>query len=245
MKKLISLLTMIVITLTLTACFSQEPEAKEKKEPTLREKGEIYLIEELEKKYNKEFELVSMDSLFVSDSTSCVVRCIDDGIEFEARLHLRHYLEVESENYLCYKYLENVENDVIEYTKKYISDFKIVSLGFTHGYSYDDPVDITYEEFKEFLPCYSFKIMIPTNTELTDEEWDIIVEKFVSSDEYVDIEVDDYFREEIDLHIKFSIYKVYVDRYERLDFNMNGEEYRQLCNSIDKQERPDNWIRIL
>ena len=178
MKKLISLLTMIVITLTLTACFSQEPEAKEKKEPTLREKGEIYLIEELEKKYNKEFELVSMDSLFVSDSTSCVVRCIDDGIEFEANLHLRNYLEVESDNYLYYTHLEEIKQDCIDYFGEYFDEFKIIVGQPTREISFSINADISYEDLKTQMKkdgvLTSIDVVISRPFSLTDEELKII-----------------------------------------------------------------------
>ncbi len=71
-------------------------------------------------------------------------------------------------------------------------------------------MDLTYEEFKEFLSYYQFSILIPSNTEFSDEEWDIIVEKFVSSNEYVDVEIDDYIREEMNLAIEFQYIKYTV-----------------------------------
>ena len=111
-----------------------------------------YVEQQFKEKYGKEFKLLGFHSPFMSVSRDCDMKCIDDGIEFQATVHSKDYYEVESEDYLCYKYMNEIENDVDSYVSEYFTDFKLISLDMIGGgLSFDTNANSNYEELKDAL----------------------------------------------------------------------------------------------
>ena len=196
----------------------------------------IYLEEQFAKKYGKEFEFLNIYSTSFMFSRDCNIKCVDDGIEFQASVHIKDYYEVESENYLLYKYFDDAQNDVISYVNQYFDEHKLVTRDKTDRIikelPFDTSADLSYEEVKAFMSL-DFYILIPEDTVFTDEEWDIMIEKFASSSEYVDDDeyVESDYREDINLKIYFNVYRVPKDVYQDLEFMTTFDEFRKLKNN--------------
>lgn len=195
-----------------------------------------FLVSELEKKYDKKFEVLGGGAPLMSVFQTCDVRCIDDGIEFKARLHDKDYLEVESENYLCYKYLDDITQEVKQYTNKYIKDYKLVVSGTSFDLPFNTKADLSYDEYKKYLKendifiPYYYCILIPEDKQFTDDEWKVLIDKFASDRGYIEDYVDDdykidTFREDIGLDIDFPIFKTPKERYDLADKIMSSYEY--------------------
>lgn len=180
----------------------------------------VFLEEELEKKYGKDFEILGGSAGFMSIAKDCDVRCVEDGIEFEATVHTKDYYEVVSENYLRHKYLPQVQEDVETYIKAYLTDFKYVEVrADTKELPFITSPDLTYEELKQktYFEC---TIFISDKRVVTDEEMKLLIEKFASSSKYIPEgnagDVNTY-REELGMDVRFYIFKVDDDIYEALD----------------------------
>ena len=180
----------------------------------------IFLKEELEEKYGMEFEILGGSIGMMSIAEDCDVRCVEDGIEFQATLHTKDYYEVVSENYLRHKYLPQVQEDVETYIKAYLTDFKYVEVrADTEELPFITSPDLTYEELKQktYFEC---TIFISDKRVVTDEEMKLLIEKFASSSKYIPEgnagDVNTY-REELGMDVRFYIFKVDDDIYETLD----------------------------
>ena len=167
-----------------------------------------------------DFEVLGGSAGFMSIAKDCDVRCVEDGIEFEATVHTKDYYEVVSENYLRHKYLPQVQEDIEAYLKKYLSDFKYVEVrADTEEFPFITSPDLTYEELKQktYFEC---TIFISDKRVVTDEEMKLLIEKFASSSKYIPEgnagDVNTY-REELGMDVRFYIFKVDDDIYEALD----------------------------
>lgn len=188
---------------------------------TPKSSARIFLREELEKKYGMEFEILGGSAGFMSVAEDCDVRCVEDGVEFQATLHTKDYYEVVSENYLCHKYLPQVQEDIEKYVKTYLFDFKYVEIrADTMELPFSTSPDLTYEELKQEI-YFECTIFISDDRVITDEEMKLLIEKFASSNEYIPEgyteEVDTY-REELDMDVRFYLFTVVEHVYKELDY---------------------------
>ncbi len=215
---------------------STEENTSETKMSKQDEELAIYVEEQFAEKYGKEFEFLNIYSTSFMFSRDCNIKCVDDGIEFQASVHIKDYYEVESENYLLYKYFDDAQNDVIRYTNQYFDEHKLVTRDktdrITKELPFDTSAELSYEEL-EALMSLDFYILIPEDTVFSEEEWAIMIEKFASSSEYVDDDeyVENDYREDINLKIYFSVYRVPNDVYQDLEFITTFDEFRKLKNN--------------
>lgn len=181
----------------------------------------VFLEEELEKKYGMDFEILGGSAGFMSIAEDCDVRCVEDGVEFEATVHTKDYYEVVSENYLRHKYLPQVQEDIEAYLKKYLSDFKFVEVrADTEELPFNTSPNLTYEELKQ-KTNFECTIFISDKRAVTDEEMKLLIEKFASSIKYIPegtAENLNTYREELGMDVWFEIFKVDDDVYEELDY---------------------------
>ena len=194
----------------------------------------IYVEEQFAEKYGKEFEFLNVYSYNFMFSRDCNIKCVDDGIEFQAHVYIYDDYEVQKENHLLYKYFDEIQNDVIDYVDQYFEDYKLVTKDrterITEDLPFDIPADLSYEELKEegFLSP-SFHILIPEDTVFSDEEWSILTEKIASSNEYTD---DDYIRgaykKDINFGVYFMVYRIPNEMYNDLEFMTDFVEFGKL-----------------
>ncbi len=187
----------------------------------------IFLKEELEKKYGMEFEILGGSAGFMSIAEDCDVRCVEDGVEFQATVHTKDYYEVVSENYLRHKYLPQVQADLEAYMKKYLSDFKYVEIrANTKEMPFSTPPDLTYDELKQETH-FECSVYISEERAFTDEEIEILAEKFSSStaesNEYSDI-IKSYYKEELNMNVNFRFYTVPQEIYDEMDYCLKWYE---------------------
>ena len=172
----------------------------------------IFLEEELEKKYGKDFEVLGGGSVgLLSVATDCDVRCVEDGIEFEATVHTKDYYEVVSENYLRHKYLPQVQEDIEAYLKKYLSDFKFVEIyADERELPFDTSPNLTYEELKQHT-YFTCDVYISDQRIFSNEEMSLLFEKFASDTTSSTDETDvtmNFYRDELNMKVKFYIYTI-------------------------------------
>ena len=194
-----------------------------------------YVEQQFEEKYGKEFELIGFSSPFMSISRDCDIRCVDDGIEFQATVHSKDYYEVESENYLCYKYMNEIENDVDSYVSEYFTDFKLAYFDTIGGkLSFDTDANSSYEELKDALVRdsvhFQFWVLIREDCEISEETWEKVAQDIYSRYEG-NVDVNAY-KSDINLFLYLSIDKVSSDFYEPLPKHINREQYYQYKNEI-------------
>ncbi len=189
-----------------------------------------YVEQQFEEKYGKEFEVIGFSSPFMSISRDCDIKCIDDGIEFQATVHSKDYYEVESENYLCYKYMDEIENDVESYVSNYFTDFKLVRFNMTGGrLSFDTEPNLSYENLKEIMiksgVRLQYGIIFNNTIELSSEQEETINKDILRK--YEDNAYNDFFRCEIDLNVSFGIYRFSENIYNKMPLHMNEEQFHQ------------------
>jgi len=183
----------------------------------------VFLEEELEKKYGKDFEILGGSAGFMSIAKDCDVRCVEDGIEFEATVHTKDYYEVVSENYLRHKYLPQVQEDIEAYLKKYLSDFKYVEVrADTEELPFNTSPNLTYEELKQHtdFSCY---VYISDQRIFSNEEMSLLFEKFASDTTSSTDETDvtmKFYRDEINMKVKFYIYTIPQEVYDEIEYCM-------------------------
>ena len=199
------------------------------------EKFANYVEEQFAEKYGKEFELLNFHSPFMSVRKSCNMKCVDDGIEFQATVYSKDYYEVESENYLCYKYMNEIENDVDSYVSEYFTDFKLANFGTVGGkLTFDTDANSSYEELKDALVRdsvhFQFWILIREDCEISEEIWERVAQDIYSRyEEHVDVNA---YKSDINLLLNFTIDKISSDFYEILPKHIDREQYYQYKNEI-------------
>lgn len=189
-----------------------------------------YVEQQFEEKYGKKFELIGFSSPFMSISRNCDIKCVDDGIEFQATVHSKDYYEIERENYLCYKYVNEIENDVENYVSKYFTDFKLVRFNMTGSkLPFDTEPNLDYEKLKKIMIKNSVRLqygIIFNNTiKLSSEQ-----EKSINNDilrRYEDNTDVDFFRAEINLNVSFGVYRFSEDIYDEMSCHINEEQFHQ------------------
>ncbi|MBD5144253.1 MAG: hypothetical protein HDT22_11755 [Ruminococcus sp.] len=194
------------------------------------EQFENYVEEQFAEKYGKEFELLDFKWGLMAAVKNCNMKCLDDGIEFQAHVSVDTN-QVEEENYLLQKYFDDVQNDVIDYVNQYFDGYKLVKMmGISKYLPFETSSNLSYEELKKLGHFTTkFYILIPEDTVFSDEEWSMITEKIASSNEYT--EDDDKrspYKEDINLKIDFSVYCLPNDVYHDLEFVINIIEFRKL-----------------
>lgn len=182
----------------------------------------IFLEEELEKKYGMDFEILGGGSVgLLSVAQDCDVRCVEDGIEFEATLHTKDYYEVVSENYLRHKYLPQVQEDIEAYLKKYLSDFKFVEIRANDKeLPFNTSPNLTYEELKQHTD-FSCDVYISDQRIFSNEEMSLLFEKFASATTLPADETDTtikFYREELNMKVKFYVYTVPQEVYDEIEY---------------------------
>ncbi len=186
-----------------------------------------FLKEELEKKYAMEFEILGGSGGLMSIAEDCDVRCVDDGIEFQATLHTKDYYEVVSENYLRHKYLPQVQDEIEAYLKTYLSDFKFIEIrADDKELPFDTSPNLTCEELKQqtYFLC---DVYISEDRTFTDDEMSLLFEKFGSDTTDPNSKTDiptGYYRNELNINVKFYVYTVPQDVYEKMDYCMKWYE---------------------
>ena len=183
----------------------------------------VFLEEELEKKYGKDFEILGGSAGFMSIAKDCDVRCVEDGVEFEATVHTKDYYEVVSENYLRHKYLPQVQEDIEAYLKKYLSDFKFVEIR-ANGIElpFNTSPNLTYEELKQQTYFYC-NVYISDDRIFNEEEMSLLFEKFASATTLPADETDvtmNFYRDELNMKVKFYIYTIPQEMYDEIEYCM-------------------------
>jgi len=213
-----------IVSLLLVGCYSVRYHNSSSSDESSAPKSSVFVFleEELEKKYGMDFEVLGGGSAgLLSVAKDCDVRCVEDGIEFEATVHTKDYYEVVSENYLRHKYLPQVQEDIEAYLKKYLSDFKYVEVrADTEELPFNTSPNLTYEELKQ-KTNFECTIFISDKRAVTDEEMKLLIEKFASSIKYIpegNAENLNTYREELGMDVWFEIFKVDDDIYEELDY---------------------------
>ncbi|MBR4319943.1 MAG: hypothetical protein IKP69_07860 [Oscillospiraceae bacterium] len=170
-----------------------------------------YVESQFKEKYGKEFKLLGFHSPFMSISRDCDMKCVDDGIEFQATVHSKDYYEVESENYLCHKYLNQVQEDIHSYMNQYLSDYKYAEINIdSTELPFSTSPDLTYEEFRKSTYFYEV-ICFCNDRNFSDEEMKLIEDKFGGYG------TEKNYKEEIDMRVNFRIYLIPEDAYNRLE----------------------------
>lgn len=182
----------------------------------------VFLEEELEKKYGMDFEILGGGSLgLLSEVTYCDVRCVEDGIEFEATVHTKDYYEVVSENYLRHKYLPQVQEDIEAYLKKYLSDFKFVEINANvKELPFNTSPNLTYEELKQHT-YFTCDVYISDQRIFSNEEMSLLFEKFASTTTLPTDETNnnmEFYREELNMKVKFYVYTVPQEVYDEIEY---------------------------
>lgn len=186
-----------------------------------------YVEQQFEEKYGKEFELIGFSSPFMSISRDCDIKCVDDGIEFQATVHSKDYYEVEKENYLCYKYLNQMRSDIELYMNNYLYDYKYVSIKIDSIKSpFETSHDLTYEELRK-LVYFECIIYMCNDRIFSDDEMKIMEDKFGGYG------TEENYKEEIDMRVNFHIYLISKDIYNKFeyrikDFGNTGAESQRL-----------------
>ena len=181
----------------------------------------VFLEEELEKKYGKDFEILGGSAGFMSIAKDCDVRCVEDGVEFEATVHTKDYYEVVSENYLRHKYLPQVQEDIEAYLKKYLSDFKFVEIRANDKeLPFNTSPNLTYEELKQHTD-FTCDVYISDQRIFSNEEMSLLFEKFASATTLPTDETDTtikFYREELNMKVKFYVYTVPQEVYDEIEY---------------------------
>ena len=188
----------------------------------------VFLEEELEKKYGKDFEVLGGGSVgLLSVATDCDVRCVEDGIEFEATVHTKDYYEVVSENYLRHKYLPQVQEDIEAYLKKYLSDFKFVEIRANDKeLPFNTSPNLTYEELKQHTD-FTCDVYISDQRIFSNEEMSLLFEKFASATTLPADETDTtikFYKDELNMKVKFYIYTVPQEVYDKMEYRLKWYE---------------------
>lgn len=235
-KKLILFLISAVLPFCCSSCgiidIASQLESADSSETKISSEEEFanYVEQQFKEKYDKEFELIGFSSPFMSISRDCDIKCVDDGIEFQATVHSKDYYEVERENYLLYKHFDDIQDEVVSYVGQYFNDYKLVANDISEGLPFEVSADVSYDELKDIMydnNCsVSFRILIPEDTVFSETEWSTLVEKVASSNEYTD---DDYIRgaykRDINLEVYLTVFRTPNEVYNNLEFIITGDEY--------------------
>ena len=218
MKKIISFLILAVLNFCCSSCgvmdIANQLSDTDTSETKISSEEEFvnYVEQQFLEKYGKNFELLGFYSPFMSIKRECDIKCVDDGIEFQAVVHSKDYYEVESENYLCHKYLNQVQEDIESYMNHYLSDYKYVSINVDSiKLPFDTSPDLTYEEFRK-AAAFGCVIYFCNDRTFSDEEMKIIENKFGGYG------TEKNYKEEIDLRVNFHIYLIPKDTYNQFEY---------------------------
>ena len=189
-----------------------------------------YVEQQFKEKYGKEFKLLGFHSPFMSISRDCDMKCIDDGIEFQATVHSKDYYEVEKENYLLYKYFSNIQDEIVGYVGQYFSNYKIVADDISEKLPFEVSADVSYDELKNIMynnNCsVSFRILIPEDTVFSETEWNTLVEKIASSNEYTNDDINrGAYKRDINLEVYLTVFRLPNEVYNNLESIITEEEY--------------------
>ncbi len=215
-----------VVSLLLVGCYSVRYHNSSSSDESSAPKSSVFVFleEELEKKYGMDFEVLGGGSAgLLSVAKDCDVRCVEDGIEFEATVHTKDYYEVVSENYLRHKYLPQVQEDIEAYLKKYLSDFKFVEIKANDiELPFNTSPNLTYEELKQHT-YFTCDVYISDQRIFSNEEMSLLFEKFAStttnSTDKTDVTMD-YYRDELNMKVKFYIYTIPQEVYDEIEYCM-------------------------
>lgn len=227
--KLYHLCCVGMVSLLLVGCnpsgYSDSSNSDEASVP--KSSARIFLKEELEKKYGMEFEILGGSIGMMSIAEDCDVRCVEDGIEFQATLRTKDYYEVVSENYLRHKYLPQVQEDIETYLKTYLSDFKFIEIRADEKeLPFNTSPNLTYEELKQqtYFVC---DVYISDDRIFGKEEMSLLFEKFASNTTSSANEIDTtigYYRDELNMKVKFYVYTVPQKVYAGMEYCMKWYE---------------------
>ena len=214
-----------IVSLLLVGCYPDiHYDSGDSNEITVpKNSARIFLEEELEKKYGMDFEILGGSAGFMSIAKDCDVRCVEDGVEFEATVHTKDYYEVVSENYLRHKYLPQVQEDIEAYLKKYLSDFKFVEIRANDKeLPFNTSPNLTYEELKQHTD-FTCDVYISDQRIFSNEEMSLLFEKFASDTTSSTDETDvtmNFYRDELNMKVKFYIYTIPQEVYDEIDYCM-------------------------
>ena len=201
------------VSLLLMGCNpSRYPESSISDEASApKSSARIFLKEELEEKYGMEFEILGGSIGMMSIAEDCDVRCVEDGVEFQATVQTKDYYEVVSENYLRHKYRPQVQEDIETYLKTYLSDFKFIEIRVDEKeLPFNTSPHLTYDELKQqtYFVC---DVYISDDRIFDKEEMSLLFEKFASNTTSSANETDNtigYYRNELNMKVKFYVYTV-------------------------------------
>ena len=214
-----------VVSLLLVGCYSVRYHNSSSSDESSAPKSSVFVFleEELEKKYGMDFEVLGGSAGFMSIAKDCDVRCVEDGIEFEATVHTKDYYEVVSENYLRHKYLPQVQEDIEAYLKKYLSDFKFVEIRANDiELPFNTSPNLTYEELKQQTYFYC-NVYISDDRIFNEEEMSLLFEKFASDTTSSTDETDvtmNFYKDELNMKVKFYIYTIPQEVYDEIEYCM-------------------------
>lgn len=189
-----------------------------------------YAEEKFAEKYGKKFEVLDVYSYNFMFSRDYNIKCVDDGVEFQANIAIKDGFEITRENYLLYKYFDDAQNEINNYIGCYFENYKLVandkSERITDELPFDTPADLSYEELKERKNLsYTVYILIPEDTNFSDEEWSAIEEKFADSEEK------NTYKEDMNLRVHFAVFSVPSEMYHQLELMTSFDEFRRLQNN--------------
>ena len=214
-----------IVSLLLVGCYSVRYHNSSSSDESSAPKSSVFVFleEELEKKYGMDFEVLGGSAGFMSIAKDCDVRCVEDGVEFEATVHTKDYYEVVSENYLRHKYLPQVQEDIEAYLKKYLSDFKFVEIRANDKeLPFNTSPNLTYEELKQHTD-FTCDVYISDQRIFSNEEMSLLFEKFASATTLPADETDvtmNFYRDELNMKVKFYIYTIPQEVYDEIDYCM-------------------------
>lgn len=227
--RLSSLCFATVISLSLVGCssISHNDSNCSDESSVPKSSARVFLKEELEEKYGMEFEIMGGSIGMMSIAEDCDVRCVEDGIEFQATLRTKDYYEVVSENYLRHKYLPQVQEEIEAYLETYLSDFKFIEITADEKeLPFNTSPNLTYEELKQqtYFVC---DVYISDDRIFDKEELTLLFEKFSSNTTSSANETDNttgYYRNEINMKVKFYVYTVPQKVYDGMQYCMKWYE---------------------
>lgn len=174
-----------------------------------------YVIESLEEKYGMEFEIVKGSAPLLTTAVDFDVKCVDDGVLFGATVQIKDTREMISENYLCYKYKDDFIGEFDDYASQFFDEYKLGNSGvLTFGeLPFDTPSDLLYSEVKERMVekpiSYNIEIYIPDTSELTQEDIDMLSNKFSNEG--------GWYKSDLGMNVDVMIFTFLREDYDALD----------------------------
>ncbi len=229
-KKVIISIIVVLETCLLSSCYfssSNSTESSSKNISTNTSTLKDYVVKSLEEKYGLKFEVLSGSSPMMTTSVDFDVKCIDNGVEFEATVRIKDKREMISENYLCKKYKNDFVNELKDYVSDFFTDFKLGNSGVLvlGELPFDTKSSLSYREVKaKMVEChvtYQIEIYIPDSEQLTQTDVDMLRDKF--SNKAVG-----WYKSDLKMNLNATIYTFPKEDYDVLDIfteNMLSKVY--------------------